>query len=149
MSSHPEMVNLEQECAACAVEIAGQVGRTAKDAADMLITKALGVLQEQGLYALALFCAAVGGDERQGAARIISGISGLLKRQQLLSGNAEDSPRRFAEQLGEENGLLSRLDDLTLAVYLVEKTLIYARYHAKAMKKSGSGSDAESGGGGQ
>ena len=62
----PEVVNLEQECARYAIEIASSVREVLEEATDVLITKTLGVLQEQGLYALALFCAAASDKEREG-----------------------------------------------------------------------------------
>lgn len=144
MRSMQEVVNLEQECARYAMEIASSVREVLEEATDVLITKTLGVLQEQGLYALALFCAAASDKEREGAQKIINNLSNFLKEQGLLS-ESTGSPRRFAKELAREGGLLSKLDDLTLAIFLAEKTLIYARYYAKALKKTDNGTKQESG----
>ncbi len=145
MSIGHKVANLEQECASYAIDIACGVRDALGDAADFLITKALGVLQEQGLYALALFCAAASDKEHEGAKIIIKYLSNFFKEHGLLAEDAPtSSPRCFATELAKEDGLLSKLDDLTLAVFLTEKTLIYARYYAKALKKKGDEKKQES-----
>ncbi|MCG9969227.1 hypothetical protein L9W92_14475 [Pelotomaculum terephthalicicum JT] len=67
----------------------------------------------------------------------------MLKEQKLITNN---SPADLTAELSKENGLLSNLDELFLAIFLIEKTLIYARYHAKALKKEGAGQRLKSGG---
>jgi hypothetical protein len=136
MSIGYKVANLEQECASYAIDMAQDVRGALRDAADVLITKALGVLQEQGLYALALFCAAASDKEQEGAGIIIKYLSSFFKEHGFLAEDAPtSSPRCFATELAKEDGLLSKLDDLTLAIFLAEKTLVYARYYAKALKK--------------
>ncbi len=98
--------------------------------AEVLITKALGVLQEQGLYAFALFCESRPSGEKAGAKEIRTLSKELLKKLDLIN----DSD--FLDELRKDDGLLTKLDDLMLAIQVLEKTLIYARFHAKAMKES-------------
>ena len=105
---------------------------TASDAkkAEVLITKALGVLQEQGLYAFVLFCDSRPSGERAEAEEIRTLAKELLRELDLI--NDGD----FLDELRKDDGLLTRLDDLMLAIQVLEKSLIYARFHAKAMKES-------------
>jgi hypothetical protein len=128
-----DKINLDQLCAEYgskfAKEVSGAEGFNAKKA-EVLITKALGVLQEQGLYAFVLFCKSRPSGERAGAEKIKSLAKDLLKELELI--NDGD----FLDELRKGGGLLTELDDLMLAVQVLEKSLIYARFHAKAMKES-------------
>jgi len=127
-------MNLDQLCAEYGYRFARKVSRAddfnAKKA-EVLITKALGVLQEQGLYAFALFCKSRPSGERAGAEEIETLAKELLKELNLI--NDGD----FLDELRKDDGLLTRLDDLMLAIQVLEKSLIYARFHAKAMKEAG------------
>jgi hypothetical protein len=127
-------MNLDQFCAEYGYKFAKQVSEAnnfnAKKA-EVLITKALGVLQEQGLYAFALFCKSRPSGERAGAEEIKTLAKELLKELNLI--NDGD----FLDELRKDDGLLTRLDDLMLATQVLEKSLIYARFHAKAMKEAG------------
>lgn len=129
------MENLDQLCAEYGFKFAEQtsqgLGNDPK-AAEALITKALGVLQEQGLYAFMLFCESRGNKEKPGARKIKELTKEMLKDKLQLIGNGD-----ILEKIRKDNGLASRLDDLILAVKVLEKSLIYARFHAKAMKKAG------------
>ncbi|RLE44855.1 hypothetical protein DRJ16_01205 [Candidatus Woesearchaeota archaeon] len=105
--------------------------------AEVLITKALGVLQEQGLYAFALFCKSRPSGERAGAEEIEATAKELLKvLKELDFINNFINNGDFLEELRKDNGLLTNLDDLMLAIQMLEKSLIYARFHAKAIKES-------------
>jgi len=129
-------INLDQLCAEYGYKFANEVSKV-KDfnakKAEVLITKALGVLQEQGLYAFALFCKSRPSGERTGAEKIEALAKELLKELNLI--NDGD----FLNELRKDDGLLIRLDDLMLAIQVLEKSLIYARFHAKAMKEAGEG----------
>ncbi|HDH45322.1 MAG TPA: hypothetical protein ENG66_08100 [Thermococcus sp.] len=125
-------MNLDQLCADYGYRFAKEVseadGFDAKKA-EVLITKALGVLQEQGLYAFVLFCKSRPSGERAGTEEIETLAKELLKELNLI--NDGD----LLEELRKDNGgLLTRIDDLMLAIQVLEKSLIYARFHAKAMK---------------
>ncbi len=128
-----DKMNLDQLCAKYGYRFAKEVssadGFNAKKA-EVLITKALGVLQEQGLYAFVLFCESRTSAEKSGAEKIRATAKELLKKLDLI--NDGD----FLGELRKDDGLLTRLDDLMLAIQVLEKSLIYARFHAKAMKGS-------------
>ena len=127
------MENLDQLCAVYGYKLADDVSKADKfDAkkAETLITKALGVLQEQGLYAFVLFCVSRGSAEKAGSEKIKEITRELLNKLRLI----EDDD--LLEAIRKEDGLASRLDDLVLATQVLEKSLIYARYHAKALSNS-------------
>jgi len=131
-----EKMNLDQLCAEYGCRFAEDVSKAEDfDAkkAEVLITKALGVLQEQGLYAFVLFCESRSSGERAGAEKIETLAKELLKKLNLI--NDGD----FLDELRKDGGLLTRLDDLMLAIQVLEKSLIYARFHAKALKEVGEG----------
>ena len=131
-----EKMNLDQLCAEYGCRFAEDVSKAEDfDAkkAEILITKSLGVLQEQGLYAFVLFCKSRPSGERTGAKEIEALAKELLKELNLI--NDGD----FLNELRKDDGLLIRLDDLMLAIQVLEKSLIYARFHAKAMKEAGEG----------
>lgn len=104
--------------------------------AETLITKSLGVLQENGVYAFFLYLASRGKKEREGA-EAIKGIAAEL----LAEVQAPNFQLYFADPLlavrGSKeqkiDGLADDLDNLLLAKRLLEQALIYARYHAKAL----------------
>ena len=125
------MENLDKLCAEYGYKIAEEVSTALNSpkTAVMLITKALGVLQEQGLYAFGLFCKSRGDAEKAGAERIESLAKELLKDKQLI-GNGD-----FLQEIRKDGGLATRLSDLMLAIKLLEKALVYARFHAKAKKE--------------
>jgi len=130
------MENLDRLCAEYGYKFAEEIKKALNsDAkkAETLITKALGVLQEQGLYAFVLFCKSRGSTEEKGAEEMKKITKELLKDKLSLISNDD-----LLEEIRKENGLASRskLDDLLLAIQVLEKSLIYARYHAKAFANS-------------
>ncbi|MDI6698484.1 MAG: type III-B CRISPR module-associated protein Cmr5 [Candidatus Saccharicenans sp.] len=123
------MENLDKLCAEYGYRFADEIKKADNfDAkkAESLVTKALGVLQEQGLYAFLLFCESRGKAEKAGADKIKEITAELLKKLQFVNGSD------LLKEIRKDNGLASRLDDLILAIQVLEKSLIYARYHAKA-----------------
>lgn len=117
---------LDQECAKYGYEIAHQI----KD--DTLINKALGVLQEQGVYAFLLFLKA-SSDEAK-SKKIITTSWDLLTSGIIESIRNESWDDNNWHNVIREK-LLGNLDDVFLAHRFLEQTLIYARYHAKALKE--------------
>ncbi|HIE18528.1 TPA: hypothetical protein EYP75_02255 [Candidatus Bathyarchaeota archaeon] len=126
------MENLDKLCAEYGYRFAEQVstanGFDAKKAGTLL-TRALGVLQEQGLYAFTLFCTSRGSAEKAGAEKIKEVSHELLKEKLQLIGDDE-----LLEEIRRDGGLATRLEDLMLAIQVLEKSLIYARFHAKAIE---------------
>lgn len=121
----PAFENLDLACAKVGKTIAE---RPSKDL-ENLITSALAVLEEQGLYAFFLFLKARGGSD---APKVNDNIYKFLKttpqQAPLLSGDA-DVFISFQEMAKD-------LDKLLLARDLVRQALVYARYHARVTEKS-------------
>ena len=135
-------VNLDQKAAQHA-QVMVKEGVQVKDAkaAENLITKTLGVLQEQGVYASMLFLFSRSSDEGKIAPKLRHRLYRLLQDlpryqgDQELTGfdegaKAEPVLRFYAKKVCGE------LDTLLLVKELYEQTLIYARYGAKAEGKS-------------
>jgi len=135
------MENLDRLCAEYGHEFADKVSKADKFDAkkvETLLTKALGVLQEQGLYAFVLFCDSRGSTEKNGAQKIKDITKELLKDKLKLINDKD-----LLIAMRKENGLASRLDDLRLAIQVLEKSLIYARYHAKALSDPSKQAESE------
>ncbi len=98
-----------------------------------LSTKALGVLQSQGVYACMLFLYSRSSDESKVAPSIRRQLLKALEEIPGLSNipndNASEALSFFTEQVAGNS-----LDTLLLIRDLYEQTLIYARYGAKAAK---------------
>jgi len=123
--------NIDQICAKYSIDIVNEM-KTECDPKEIqsLVTKALGVLQQQGLYALGLFCKAE------------NKADGILKKTIEMLHEIGIMENLNEEDLSSISKLSKRIHDLIFAVEIVEKTLIYARYHAKALvKESGSRSE--------
>jgi hypothetical protein len=95
---------------------------TAKDL-EKLLTKTLGVLQEQGVYACFLYLQS---REKDNAPMVMKVMLSLLKT---VEGNAESDE---ADSLKYAADLAQDLPRLLLAREALEQMLIYARYDAKA-----------------
>ncbi len=137
------MENLDRLCADYGskfAECVTQAFRGDAGKAENLLTKALGVLQEQGIYAFVLFCRSRGSTEKSGADKIEAITKELLKDKINLVSDGD-----LLNEIRRENGLASKLEDLILAIQLLEKSLIYARYHAKAMSNSSTTQNAIAG----
>lgn len=119
------MFNLDQIAAETAQEMVKNAG--APKELDILVTKTLGVLQENGVYACVLFLDSRSGKEKGMAKTIRKQLEEELKKASLYQ------PKPNGD-LGEwiATKLASQLDQLLLVKQLWEQTLIYARYWAKA-----------------
>ena len=117
--------NLDVLCAKYGFSIA----KNTKD--DTLITKALGVLQEQGPYAYFLFLQSRGESEKQAALKMIKDSGALIAE---IFENLKG--RNFQEDWPDilRTKILNDLDNIFLVLQLLEQTLVYARYHAKSIK---------------
>ena len=117
--------NLDLACAKVGKTIAERPSKELEN----LITSALAVLEEQGIYALFLFLKTRGDNEAGNVSRKIYEFLKVTPQQvPLLSGNADvfNSLQQMAKDL----------DKLLLARDLVRQTLVYARYHARVPQKS-------------
>lgn len=106
------------------------------DILEHLATKALGVLQEQGVYAMMLFLFSRTGDEYKVAPLIRAQLYKALKNIPAFEGApSDDKPENVFKFYTDK--VLINLDTLLLVRDLYEQTLIYARYAAKAEGKGG------------
>jgi hypothetical protein len=121
----PTFENMDLACAKAGKTIAERPSKELEN----LVTSALAVLEEQGIYALFLFLKTRGGS---GAENVNEKIHEFLKvtpqQAPLLSDN--DDVFISLQQMAED------LDRLLLARDLVRQTLVYARYHARVTQKS-------------
>lgn len=121
-------VNLDQLCAKYGWQIADEVHRAIGKNAENHITKSLGVLQEDGVYAFFLYQASRGSREKPGADKLTEQASALLREAGIQAfQNGADSLAAVRDRLA------GNLDELLLAKRLLEQALIYARYHTKAL----------------
>lgn len=124
----PVFENLDLACAKAAQEIAEHPSKEL----EKLVTDALAVLEERGLYALFLYLLADAKAARGGkdlAERIGTFLRGTPRQAPLLPGN--DEMPQAVRRMGED------LDKLLLAYDLVRQTLVYARYHARIESSKG------------
>ena len=95
---------------------------------DILATKTLGVLQENGVYACTLFLSSrTNKDEKQLAEVIQEKLFNLCSPLLSTSPEGKDKYLEFVA-----NTIASDLDTLLLVKQVWEQTLIYVRYGAKA-----------------
>ena len=131
-------LNLDQKAAQHAQEMVGNgVGVKDAKAVEILITKTLGVLQEQGVYAALLFLFSRSGEEPKIAREIRQSLYFLLKElppyqnDETLTGfDKESNPQEVLPFFS--GSVCENLDTLLLVKELYEQTLVYARYGAKA-----------------
>jgi len=105
--------NLDMKCAEAGCLVAQQVE-------EKLINSSLGILQHDGVYAFSLYIKAQKKDA-------------ILKEpcEKLLEAAA------LPKEYGDHNSpLYTNLDDIFLAKDILERMLVYARYHAKAKSKN-------------
>lgn len=110
-------------------EIKGKNTVKAQDA-ENLITKALGVLQENGVYACALFLyASKGGSVADTVCNSLLQMTAPLGLSPVADWKWQEGLKFVSEKI------CSDLDRMLLVRQLWEQTLIYARYGAKAWGK--------------
>jgi len=129
------MRNLDVLAAETAQEIIGGAKDTHKpdpDDVDNLVTKALGVLQENGVYAAMLFLLSRTGNDQAIAkvvrARLLDLLIEKLAYRQIQKNSQAEILQSLTQQICQD------LDTLLLVKQVWEQTLIYARYGAKAWK---------------
>lgn len=113
------MEMLDMKCAEYGYIIAASNNET-------LIRKSLGILQEDGVYAFFLYLAS------QKENDFMSNAYKLLKATKPLKDAFKDESDVLE---AVRTNLAYKLDELLFAKELLERTLVYARYHAKALEK--------------
>lgn len=114
------MENLDLRCAEFGKQLADLKGLEEK-----LVTEALSVLEEQGVYAFFLFLKARGKDA---GSKVSERCAGFLKK------TPESSPllkNGHDDLFVGIRDLAKSLDDLLFARDLLHRSLVYARYHLK------------------
>jgi len=134
-------MNLNREAAKAAQEIIAETNKkivptsegrrnTTKSEVENLVTKMLGVLQMNGVYACMLFLYS----RTSGTDKVVSEITRkkLIKMTELLGKKAatEDNAEEVLKYLTDN--ICNDLDTLILTKQLWEQTLTYTRYSAKA-----------------
>ena len=140
------------------IEVKVKDGIVTSDSLENLATKALGVLQEQGIYALVLFLLSRSGSstdikglkkEEYVACKIVYELLNLLKTRELEALNIKFTKNIQSPQMVNNKGektailkyftspgsLLEDIDKLLLIRDVYEQTLIYTRFVAKACKE--------------
>jgi hypothetical protein len=140
---------LDMKCAECGNKIAAIGGNT-----ETLITKSLGVLQEDGVYAFYLFLVSRGSKEDPPALKTTQETFRFLKERGVFASDVLHSEEDLANEQRKEYttellnairlDIANNLDKLLFAKELLERTLVYARYHAKALEKTKSQVSPES-----
>ncbi len=114
--------NLDAACAKLGAKLAASGNKDTENS----ITKALGVLEEQGVYALFLYLHA---REKQWGQTTSNELATFLRpnpsHQNALLGTNNDLFAALQQLAGD-------LDKLLFARELLHRALVYARYHAKA-----------------
>lgn len=140
-------LNLDQKAAQYAQDMVRKAGaEKVKDPVgtlERLVTKTLGVLQEQGVYAIMLFLFSRTGDEKEIAPAIRAPLLRLLQDK----ANQHELPAFKDKEVPVDDAnaqtvlpfysdhVCEKLDTLLLVKDLYEQTLIYARYGAKAARE--------------
>lgn len=139
-------VNLDQHAASAAQQIIkkAKTGRKKGDI-DNLVTKALGILQENGIYACILYLLSRTNEtEKPIAEEVTPNLFGLLEKPLNLGKPAGKDHADYLTHISS-NTIAGDLDTLLLVKEVWEQTLIYARYGAKALP----GDKPKTGGGGK
>ena len=126
-----EKPNLDQISAEIGFDLAEKNKERAKEF-ERIVTRALGILVEDGLLAYAIWL------ESEEESKIIKSSFDLLKdKVGIIQKEYKDvkDTEKLRKAILEE--ITSDIQKTLLARQLLEKMLIYARYRAKALQKSG------------
>ena len=137
-------VNLDFLCARYGQEIVKSIEsmerEVRKSDIENMLQKSLGILQEDGIYAFTVYLDSEGAfkddadgrDKEKVVKGILKNVWSLLSDTSVALVNGEcmrDVVYTELQRLSED------LDKLFLAKDLIEKCMVYARYHAKALPK--------------
>ncbi len=121
-------LNLDRLAAQHAQEIIRRTQSQKASDVDNTVTKALGVLQENGVYACFLYLLA---KEKENGSVVVEEMLNLLDGLGFGWGKPENlSPDKVLSHISEK--VTADLERLLLAKETLEQMLIYARYGAKA-----------------
>lgn len=124
--------NLDYQAARRAQELIGATAQWKAKEVDNTVTKALGVLQEDGVYACFLYLLA---REKERGRAVIAAMLDLLNDLGLQGlPAATAAPDRLLDDIAQN--VTQDLPTLLLAREALERMLIYARYGAKARQRN-------------
>lgn len=131
------MANLDYLAAKYAQEIVKNNIDNEKKAEDIdnMVTKALGVLQENGIYACGLFL--LSQSQHKEIANVVCDKMIELLKEPVFPFDDEQETKNTKQKLSflTEQVINSDLEQVLLAKETLEQMLIYARYGAKARKQ--------------
>jgi hypothetical protein len=146
------MMNLDKLAAQKAQAIIKATEKKAKSDVENVVTKALGVVQEQGVYAGMLYVLSRGSEKKENNERFIAEavrdkLVDLLNELAFVYGDLKYTDRKEDRQklLDHFAGKVcaAPIHTLLLVKGLFEQTLMYARYSAKARSDDSGGQDAQ------
>lgn len=133
------LVNLEPLCARHGMHLVGLEKFSKQDIKltdrENVITKALGVLVENGIYAMTVFL--MTSNKPKYDEFVLRGLAALLadKDAALLPDKKWENKDGLLELLDAMRSLTEDLPRLLLARRILEGALTFARYHCKALKR--------------
>lgn len=128
-----QMVNLEPVCAKWGMTIVSSSGSTKTTDKENVINKALGVLAENGFYAMYVFLLSC--SQKEYGRAVFNTLLDMLRCNELgLLG----SGKKDVDALPDLRAITENLPKLILARRVTDQALTFARYHCKAIAKSGS-----------
>jgi len=125
------MLNLDYECMKYAQNIINSIDKSDNKKVKELennLRKALGVLQEDGVYAMFLWLESKDGKNIRKV--LIELLNESEIRKHLLT-NSSNFPEDFSEFCEKLREIALDIDKLLFVKKLLERTLIYALYHTK------------------
>ena len=128
------IVNLETICAECGMKLVSWArGEEQVAICENLINKALGILVENGFYAMGVYLTSRKDKEKDGAKHILRELMTMLFENpvKLMKSGFADKVDVDLEAIREVTKDLPRL---MLARRLAENALTFGRYHCKAIK---------------
>lgn len=127
------LCNLEPLCAEYGMRLV-QNDSTSFEDRENVVNKALGVLVENGLYAMSVFLLSCQKKQAPFALHVLKELLALCadSRVGLLS---QTSPKAVPDQLEAMRSITNDLPKLILARKLLEAALTFGRYHCKALKR--------------
>jgi hypothetical protein len=113
--------NLDQLCAEYGYKFGNKISES-------LLRTGLGILQEQGFYALLLYFNNKKEDNGETALDLI----GELIQEDL----DYKTKKNLLKEFSDKNGVFSDLETLIFLIQIIERCLIYALFHSKANSNS-------------
>ena len=118
------MFNLDYEC----IKYAQEISKISDSNLENNLRKALGVLQEDGVYAMFLWLES---KEGKNIRRILIRLLNESEIRKHLLTNSSNFPEEFSKFCETLKEIARDIDKLLFVKKLLERTLIYALYHTK------------------